>query len=445
LAKIRGIFMGVIIGIRREDKNIWERRTPLIPQHIKELISKHHIQFILQPSKIRAFPDEEYVKAGAKINDDLSLCDIILAIKEIPVDFFQNNKTYMFFSHTIKGQARNMPMLKKIMQKGCQLIDYEKVVDESGRRLIFFGIHAGYAGMIDTLWAFGQRLKWEGIDSPFSRIKQAIHYKDLEDAKRAIFEVGKKIEIDGLDPSITPLICGITGYGNVSTGVQEILSFLPAKQIKPAEILSLYESKQFSRHHIYKVVFKEEDMVEPISPDYRFQLQDYYDNPHKYRSQFHKYVPYLTILVNAIYWDKRYPRFVTKKLLKEIFTEEQKPRLKIIGDISCDVEGSIECTTHCTTPGEPVFVYNPLDEKTKNGVEGKGVVVLAVDNLPCELPRESSTYFSQALLPFIPEIVKADYSVDFDKCSLPAPIKKAVIVYHGKLTPNYTYLEKYLI
>ncbi|PIV69931.1 MAG: hypothetical protein COS08_02885, partial [Euryarchaeota archaeon CG01_land_8_20_14_3_00_38_12] len=149
------------VGIRREDKNIWERRTPIIPQHIKELKEKD-IEFFVQPSKIRAFRDGEYVEAGANIQDSLNQCNVIFAVKEIPLDFFKKNKTYVFFSHTTKGQKHNMPMLKKMMELKCQLIDYEKIVDEKNRRLIFFGRYAGLAGMIDTLWALGQRLNKGG-------------------------------------------------------------------------------------------------------------------------------------------------------------------------------------------------------------------------------------------------------------------------------------------
>ena len=150
--------MKIFIGIRREDKNIWESRTPLTPEQIKELSKDEHIGFIVQKSKTRAYSDNEYEKAGALVQEDLSPSSVVLAIKEIPIEFFQPKKTYIFFSHTIKGQKYNMPMLKRMMDLQCTLIDYEKIVDDKGRRLLFFGNYAGYAGMIDTLWALGQRL-----------------------------------------------------------------------------------------------------------------------------------------------------------------------------------------------------------------------------------------------------------------------------------------------
>ncbi len=436
--------MKYMIGIRREDKNKWERRVPLTPEHVKELVEKHSVEVWLQPSPIRIFPDEQYVQAGAKIQEDLSLCPVVFGVKEMPSGFFSPDKTYVFFSHVIKGQAYNMPMLKRMMELKCQLIDYEKVADEKGRRLIFFGEHAGLAGMIDTLWALGQRLSWEGISNPFDRIKNAYKYETLAGAKEDVSEVGERIRAEGLDESLVPLICGIAGYGNVSHGVQEILDLLPIKEIRPDEIAPLIRSSDYSKNHIYKVVFKEEHTVERISQKDGFRLQDYYDHPEKYRSKFEVYLPYLTVLVNCIYWEERYPRLVTKKYLKRLFSNKEKPNLRAIGDITCDIEGSVECNLKWTQPDNPVYVYDPFEDRAKDGWEGTGPVVLAVDNLPCEISREASAYFSQVLKPFVPEIARADFSVDSDRCILPPPIKNAVIVYHGELTPKYQYIKDYL-
>jgi alpha-aminoadipic semialdehyde synthase len=185
-------------------------------------------------------------------------------------------------------------------------------------------------------------------------------------------------------------------------------------------------------------------MVEPVSPDDRFELQDYYQHPEKYRSRFSTYVPYLTVLVNGIYWESKYPRLVTKRYLRELFGGPTRPRLRVIGDISCDVEGAIECTVRCTEPGDPVYVYNPLTGETADGYAGEGVVVLAVDILPSQLPREASMDFSAVLKRFIPAIAQADYTVPFEELALPPEIKRAVIAYRGELTPDYRYLEQYL-
>lgn len=431
------------LGIRREDKNRWEQRVPITPHHVQELHKTHGINTIIQPSTIRVFPDDSYRKVGAQVQESLSPSSVIFAVKEIPLHLFEKGKTYVFFSHTIKGQIHNMPMLKKMMDMGCTLVDYERIVDEKGRRLVFFGRFAGLAGMVDTLWTLGRRLHYEQIDTPFNEIKQTIHYRDLDDIRKHLTTVGRNIKTEGLPSSLAPLIIGFSGYGNVSYGAQEILDVLPVQEIQPKEIPSTSDNP--SNNTIYKVVFKEEHMVEPINPGKRFDLQDYYQHPEGYHSIFDQYLPHLTVLMNCIYWSPQYPRLLTKQYVKKMSSKRDKPRLKIIGDISADVNGAIEFTQKTTSPDNPIFVYNPLTDSIQDGYEGDGLVVMAVDNLPCELPKESSESFSKTLLRFIPEIMEADFSVDdFDSISLPAEIKNAVVLYKGKLTPEYSYINKYL-
>jgi alanine dehydrogenase len=436
--------MKPIIGLRREDKSPWERRVPLTPQDAQDLQANHGLEVIAQTSDLRVFKDQEYSRAGVVVQESLAPASTIFCIKEIPLSIFEPGKTYVFFAHVIKGQSYNMPMLKKMMALGCNLIDYEKVTDDQGRRLIFFGRHAGLAGMLDTLWAFGQRLAWEGTPNPFTQLQQAYLYHNLDEAITALGRVKKQIEAEGLPEAICPLILGIAGYGNVSRGAQEILTHLPIVEIAPQEVAAIAQSTAVSPHAIYKVVFKEEHTVEPISPDDRFELQDYYAHPEKYRSKFETYLPYLSILVNAIYWDKVYPRLVTQDYVKQAYGGEMSPRLKVIGDISCDVEGAIEVTIKTTEPGGPIFVYDPKTGQAKDGYQGQGPVVLAVDILPSELPRESSIDFSRVLKAYIPAIARADFTRPFEQLVLPPAIKRAVILHQGKLTPDYCYLERFL-
>jgi len=432
------------IGIRREDKSKWERRVPLIPEHIKLLKEEYGIETVLQPSKIRIFSDDECKNFGALIKEDLSGCPVVFGVKEIPESFFLPNKTYVFFSHVIKGQSYNMPMLQKMLDLDCNLIDYEKIVNDNNRRLIFFGRHAGIAGMIDTLWAFGQRLKYENISDHFKEIKKAYQYKSLKEAKDVLKEIGWKIQNDGIPETLTPLVCGITGYGNVSKGAQEILDELPIIEISPSQLLNLNQIKSISRNHIYKVIFKEEHLVMPKEENKEFELQNYYENSQDYKSQFEKYIPHLSMLVNCIYWTPQCPRFVTKKYLNSLYLVDENQKLKVIGDISCDINGSIEFTTKVTEPDNPTFVYDPINDRVYDGIEGKGVVVLARDNLPCEIPRESSIFFSNELINFVPQIVNAHRSGSLDKNALPLPIQKALIVYKGELTKDFEYLKEYL-
>jgi alanine dehydrogenase len=432
------------IGIRREDERLLERRAPLTPEQVRVLVQEHAIAVRIQPSEQRAIPEQGYAQAGASIEEELSPCPVIFGLKEIPIADLAPNKVYVFFSHTIKGQPYNMEMLRKILDLNDTLIDYETITDEDGRRLLFFGRHAGLAGMIDTLWALGKRLKWEGVPNPFETIQRALEYPDLPTAKAHIVEAGKAIAAQGLPRVLTPLICGFAGYGHVSRGTQEIFDLLPFQEIVPSEVLDIAEGPEHFTDIIYKVVFKEEHLVAPLDAGNDFELQDYYQHPEKYRSVFSNYLPHLTVLMNCIYWDHRYPRLVTKDDIQRLFAKGTQPKLRVIGDISCDVEGAIQCTVRATHSDKPLYVYEPATGQTPDGWEGQGPVILAVSNLPTELPRDASRDFGRILLPYVPQIISADYSVDFEDCQLPAEIKRAVIVYHGKLTKRYKYLWEYL-
>ncbi len=428
------------IAIRYEDKYTMERRAPLIPSHVKELTNQGIEVEVVRSAK-RVFADEEYVAAGAQLVDEVTGAGIILGVKEMPLDYFKENKTYIFFSHTIKGQEYNMPLLRNMMESGINLVDYEKITDEQGRRLIFFGRFAGLAGMINSLWSLGQRWKAQGVETPFLKITQTHHYNSLEETKAAVRQVGEEIGKDGLPAGISPLTVGITGYGNVSRGAQEILDLLPVKEITPAQLLKLGETET-STSLIYKVVFKEDHLSRPLEAGKAFNLQEYYDHPERFESQFEQYIPHLTVLMNCMYWDDRYPRIVTKDYLEKLF--QTQPRLTVIGDVTCDPDGSVDCTQKGTEIEDPVFVYNPFTREPVMGFKGEGVLVMAVDILPSELPRESSQTFSDALIGFIPSIAAADFDTSFEKLDIPAPIKRAMILFKGELTPDYLYLKDHL-
>lgn len=436
------------IGIRREDKNEWERRVPITPGAVADLKSQYGIDTCIQPSSIRVFSDAEFEKKGAALREDLSACDVVFAVKEIPVEHFRTHGVYVFFSHVIKGQPYNMPMLQDLMDKGCTLIDYEKVADDKGKRLIFFGRHAGAAGAVETLYALGRRLRLEGSANPFEQIKRAYEYPNLDAAKEAVREAGDVIRKEGSPQGLRPLIIGVAGYGNVGQGVLEVLDLLPIQHIEPEELASLVERGNSDPKIVYVVTFKEEHMVSPKenptrAPSQPFNCLHYYSNPQAYDSMFDRYWPHLTALINAVYWDDRYPRLITKASLAQKFRQGLS-RLKVIGDVSCDVEGSIEVTVKSTEPGDPCFTYDPLTGEVVDTIDAKGVVVMAVDILPSELPLDASESFCMALKPFIPAIANADYGAEFDALKLPPEIKRAVIVHKGNLTPSFAYLSRYL-
>lgn len=427
------------IGIRREDKSPWEARVPLTPTDVQVLMKDGGLRFQLQESPTRRFPAAAYRDLGVPVVDDLRDCPIIIGVKEIPADLFEANKTYLFFSHTIKAQPMNMPMLRRIVELGCTLIDYERIVDERGRRLVFFGNYAGLAGMIDALWTLGQRLRHEGIKCPLADVRRAFEYDNLQHAQQAIAAIGARIRSEGLPAEVQPLVCGFAGYGNVSRGAQAIYDLLPTQEVTPEDLPDV----QAAANTCYKVVFREEHLVQPTAGGV-FNVEDYYAHPEKYTGTFARHLPHLSILMNCIYWEPKYPRVVTCEQLRRLYADQTQPRLRVIGDITCDVEGSIECTVRATEPGDPVYVYEPRTGQVHNGIAGDGPVILAVDILPCELPIDASTYFGESLRPFMPSLATADFGRSLEQSGLRRELQRATIVYRGELTPTYAYLAPHI-
>ena len=438
------------LGIRREDKDPWEARVPLIPGDVARLTSSGAAEIVVQPSAQRVFTADEFVRAGARLDEDLGACDIVLAVKEIPSELFAPGRTYAFFSHTIKGQPYNMDMLRRLMELGCQLIDYERITDENGRRLIFFSRFAGLAGAVDSLWALGRRLEWEGVEpNPFAALEQTYRYPTLEAALEAVRAAGARIAAGGLPAELCPFVIGITGYGNVSLGAQEVVDALGAVAVEPAGLDELFAGTASgsapARRAAYKVVFAEQDMVARRDPSAPFALDEYYREPALYEGIFERRLPQLTMLLNCVFWDTPYPRLVTKAAVRSLFADASSPpRLRVIGDISCDIEGSVELTVKETHIDDPVYVYDPDTGAIADGVEGRGPVVLAVGNLPCELSRESSSAFSAALSPFVPALAAVDFSLPFERLTLPPELRRALILHHGEFTPDYEYMRRFV-
>lgn len=460
-----------IIGIRNENKK-FERRTPLTPSDVKELLNSHPDLKILVEKRSdeskseheRVFSDEEYINAGAIVVNDLKNCPVILGIKEIPINYIDFGKTYIFFSHTYKRQDYNMEMLKDLIDKKCTLVDYEMIVEDIDEkeyitkpastiiapasyfpRTVYFGNFAGIAGTIDSLWALGLRLESEGYkNNPFSHLKQAVNYQRKEEdfgsyeiAEKGISDAGKQIISKGLDDTLTPLIIGITGRGNTADGARKVLDLLPIREITPEELNTFNPPKEESKHTIYVVYFRSQ---------------------YRSISQFETYVLHLTVLLNCIKWEKQEDRLLTRLFIKELYSDKT-PRLRVIGDITCDPGGSIEFCKDVYIDN-PIYTYEPhkdtdlslkwyndndrkiLFKKTcRDGYKGKGPVVMAVTNLPCELPKDASKVFSKMLNPYVYDLAKIDGSEEFDKLKVSRTIKRAIIVYKGQLTPDYSYLK----
>ncbi len=446
------------IGILREAINKkGEKRVAVTPAFAAQIVEKGYKLFV-QPAKNpstgeikRAFPDDEYLEAGAEINEDLSKTDVIFGLKEIPVKRILPEKVYLLFSHTFKGQLKNREMLKAFIDLRTTIIDYELIRNENNHRLITaFTYNAGYAGMVDTLWSFGQRLKIKGIPNPFKNIPQAVDGEDLQSIRDLISEAGKLISKNGTPRQLPPLITCFLGKGKTSFGAQQIYDLLPVEEITLDKLQKIF--LHGSRKKVYKLILSINETYrlkagEGIDPDAyrrlnkRQRRQHYLVYPEFYESNLDTVLPYISILMNCILWEPKYPRALPKTMVKELFKESKN--LIAIGDITCDPNGSIEFSKE-TWIDDPVYIYNPFSETIRMGFEGEGIAVMSVTNLPCEFSTDASRQFSKDLSSFLDVIISADYKNSLEKSGLPDEIKRAVIIWKGNFTDDYFYMKNYI-
>lgn len=454
-----------VLGIQRESCSKWERRAPLTPSHCAQLLhagyrSDQGVKRILvQPCTKRIYHDIQYANVGCQISEDLSECGLVLGVKQPQPGTLLPERAYAFFSHTHKAQAENMPLLDEVLAKKVTLYDYERIVGENGERLVAFGEYAGRAGMIDFLRGLGERYLSLGYSTPFLSIGSSYMYMSLSAAKAAVLAAGDEIRTSGLPFQISPLIFIFTGTGNVSRGAQEIFRLLPHAFVDPSELPRLVESlseKQADDSYskvrckretfqVYGCVVTAEHMVAPNDPGQIFDKAKYYAHPEQYHSIFHENIaPYASAIVNCIYWEKRYPRLLTNEQLQKITSADKKIntrdfsyRLIGIADITCDIGGSIECVNRTTSIEQPFFRYNPTSDSYFDDMNGEGIILLAVDNLPTELPKEATNHFGDVLLQFLTDMVNAGSLSD-----LVLPIQQACIAYRGQLTLLYEYIDR---
>ena len=425
------------IGILREVKNKWERRTPLIPSDVASLVSSG-VRVLVQPSSLRIFTDAEFAAAGATLTEDLSPARTILGVKEFPASSLLSDHSYLIFSHTIKAQASNMGFLDEVRRRRVRLFDYEAIRSREGKRLVAFGQYAGMAGMIDALRGLGERLLSRGMSTPFMGVSSAYMYPDLASARRAVQACGEEIRRLGLPKAITPFNVVFTGSGNVTQGAQSIFDLLPHCRLAPSQL----SSAPPSGHELYSASVTAEHMVE--HPTLRpFDKTHYYANPSDYLPVFHSHIaPHTSLLVNGMYWDARYPRLLTCAQWRQLQQQPGGAKLLAVADISCDVEGSVEFLRRTSTIEQPFFVYDGVRDELRDRVEGDGVLVLGVDNLPAEFPRDASVHFSSKLAPFIHALAGSDATVPLALSDLPPELLNACIASEGALTPNYRYIDK---
>lgn len=424
-----------VVGVRKESKSIWERRTPLIPEDVRSLVNQG-LGIHVQRSAQRCFPDQDFARAGATLTDDLAAADVILGVKEVPLDELEPGKTWLFFSHTIKGQPYNMPLLRRLLVLGSTLLDYELVTDDHSVRTIAFGRHAGLAGAIDTLWALGRRFAQQGFDTPLAQVEQALEYGELAKARADLEAVGRAIAEQGLPEELSPLVVGVTGAGGkVFGGAMEVLDFLPTRHVDPEDLAQVAARRSGRAHEILAVGYGPEHLVEPVDAARQYSFGDYVANPGRYRACFGAHLGRLSAVIHGIFWAEGYPRFILREDLAALWAADTEPRLQVITDITCDPGGSNESLVQVGDPGHPSFVYDPFEHCAKDGWDGPGPVVVAVDILPTEIPVDSSRHFSERLTPLVPALARGIAGPEDP--AAPAQLRRAMIAHEGRLLPAW--------
>jgi hypothetical protein len=367
-----------------------------------------NLEILVQPSPIRAFSDQEYRDAGLTLSEDLSSCDIIIGVKEVNIEDLIPNKKFMFFSHTIKKQPYNRELLQAIIDKNIQLIDYEVLKDTSGKRIIGFGRYAGIVGCYNGFLTFGKK---HGLYD----LKPANQCRDRVEVEEEL----KKVKL----PKHAKII--LTGFGRVGHGAREILAQLPIKEVSPDAFLKeTFDGPVFAHLDVEDYYARRDGQA--------FDKGAFFKDPRPYQSTFSRFLPHADMYIPCHYWSDKADYIITREDLKQ-----SDVRLSVVADISCDIDCAVACTIRPSKISDPIYGYNPQDEKeddyTKEGV----IAVMAVDNLPCELPKDASEDFGSEL---IKEVLPALLGSDPDKI-----IERASETnLNGELTEHFSYLSDYL-
>ncbi|MCE3296547.1 MAG: alanine dehydrogenase [Crocinitomicaceae bacterium] len=398
----------VTIGVIREGKVPPDFRVPLSPKQCALVKEKFpHVDILVQTSPIRCFKDEEYQAEGITVQEDLSVCDILIGVKEVQINDLIPNKKYLFFSHTIKKQPYNRDLLKALLAKKIQMIDYEVLKNKVGKRLIGFGRYAGIVGCYNGFRGFG--------------IKHGLY--DLKPANQC----ENRIEMEGelkkvVLPANTKIV--LTGFGRVGYGAREIMNLLPIMEVSPQEYLEQEFNEAVFTH------LEADDYYARIS-DKGFDKKEFYTQPELYKSIFNDFAKTSDMYVACHFWSNKSPLILTNEDLKN------DPRLKVVADVSCDIDGPVACTIRPSTIAQPFYGYDPQTGKETDYTDPKSVLVMAVDNLPCELPKDASEDFGSELINFIfPALLNEDPDDIIGRASETTP--------DGELGENFKYLEDYV-
>jgi alanine dehydrogenase len=394
-------------GIIKERKNPPDRRVVFSPSELTKLKQVYHQATVeVESSDIRIFPDVQYKSMGITVTDDVSDCDVLFGVKEVPVENLIPNKAYFFFSHTIKKQPYNRKLLQAILEKNIELYDHETIVDAHDRRLIGFGRYAGMVGVYNGIRAFG--IKFELFKLPKA---------ETLSGKEALIAQLKRITMPALK-------FVITGTGKVGNGAKEILDAIKIKEIT----VDNYLNKKFAQ-----AVYVQLDVLEYNKriDGQVLDFNDFVSHPEAYVSDFEKFTKVTDIYFAGHFYASGAPVILTREMLNA-----SDCKLKVVADISCDVNGPIECTLRSSTIAEPIYGYFPLENKEVDVFHPAAVVVMAVDNLPCEMPKDASEGFGEQ---FMEHVIPAFFNGDKDGI-----LKRAKITQNGKLTPRFSYLQDYV-
>jgi saccharopine dehydrogenase (NAD+, L-lysine forming) len=397
------------VGILRENKTPPDKRVALTPEQCIEVQQKFPgVKIMVQPSTIRCFADSEYAELGITLSEDLSDCDILMGVKEERIEDLIEGKKYLIFSHTIKKQPYNRELLQTILKKNIQLIDYEVLTNKDGFRIIGFGRFAGLVGAYSGLRAFG--IKFRLFD-----LKPAHECENLSEML---------INLDTVN--LPPLKIAVTGDGRVASGTLEILNYLKITRLTPEQYL-ITEKPNLP---VYTQLLPENYVSRKNG--YEFDLFHFFLNPAEYDNAFLPYAESTDLLLAAAYWDPKAPVLFTPEDMKS-----KSFRISVISDITCDIEGSIPSTKRSSTIEEPYYDYNPATEELEPAFSSaKNITVQAVDNLPCELPKDASLDFGVNL---IDKVFPSLFGEDSDGI-----IERATITKNGKLAQRFSYLQDFV-
>lgn len=394
-------------GIIKERKNPPDRRVVFSPSELVNFKNKFpQAEIVVESSDIRVFKDEEYVEKGFSVVDDLTSCDVLIGVKEVPIDALIPNKKYFFFSHTIKKQPYNRKLLKAVLEKNITLFDHETLVDKTNHRLIGFGRYAGIVGAYNGLRGFG--IKYELFQMP-----------------KAETLPNQKALIDQLKKNILPTIkVVLTGHGKVAMGAKEMLDAMKMKQVSVED----YLTKTFAQS-VYCQIDVEDYNSKIDGSD--FNKKEFYSNPELFQSNFERFSQVSDIFIAGHFYGNGAPVILSKEMLAS-----PKCKIKVVADISCDIDGPIACTLQPSTIAEPLYGYLPSEHVVVDLFHPAAITVMAVDNLPCELPRDASEGFGKV---FLDQIIPAFYNNDTDGI-----LYRAKITENGQLTPKFAYLQDYV-